>query len=202
MFQGVSRADGKRHPEFNFATEKHQSCPQQLWKWKKVSTPSKQGVFQDIMGMFIQFKIIFDNLRTFAVLVLRQFHTCLKESRLLWLLLTLFSFLILFTSPLPTIPFIVFMSPVVLCLVFWDPLSLTRVICLTMGLELFTGAWWAPQWELNESQWLPLPRAHQYPIVFQQAGGQNVDNSTSRDWEQTFWELDTANLAKPFCAEH
>lgn len=28
---------------------------------------------------------------------------------------------------------------------------------------------------------LPLPRAHQYPIVLQQAGGQNVDNSTSHD---------------------
>lgn len=27
----------------------------------------------------------------------------------------------------------------------------------------------------------PSPRAHQYPVVFQQAGGPNVDNSTSRD---------------------
>lgn len=51
---------------------------------------------------------------------------------------------------LPKRSFSMFMVFLFLC----GPLSLTRVISMTVGLELSSGAPWAPQWEHNWREWL------------------------------------------------
>lgn len=45
-----------------------------------------------------------------------------------------------------------------LFVLFRDPLSLTRTVCVTVGLELPTGACWAQQWVHNKDNASPFPR--------------------------------------------
>lgn len=50
------------------------------------------------------------------------------------------------------------------CVLFCDPMSLTRALSMTLGVELFTGAQWAHQWVYTERLWpCPAPtRISQY----------------------------------------
>ena len=42
------------------------------------------------------------------------------------------------------------------CHLFCDPLSLTRAVCVTIGFEVFVGAWWGHTLMHSWGRWLPF----------------------------------------------
>lgn len=66
--------------------------------------------------------------------------------------LSFFPFLSLpMTSPSPRVPFLRFMTLGLYCV----PFPVTIAICLTIGLEPSTEAWWGHYWVYNWREWLP-----------------------------------------------
>lgn len=53
----------------------------------------------------------------------------------------------------------------------WDPLNLTRIVCVTLDLGLAVGAWQAAQWLHNWRQWLPLSQNGLVAIVASSSSG-------------------------------